>query len=239
MCEVVHVRAEHVREAQDRNGGVGMALGELVHRRLRLHDVLLDPGARLLRPAHRLVEEGRVVRVAAVEVGRGLDDHLANRRVSAGARGEDVHRPHHVVLVRLGRRGHRRIHHQARVDHRVDLRGLHHAPQERVLGADLHVLGALELDGRLLVVHSDHGLDLGERLERLGEPAAPVGREARDQDALRVHAATRTRPTCAWRACPRALPGCARGPRGPRSARAPCPRACPPRRSGWARGSAA
>ena len=36
---------------------------------------------------------------------------------------------------------------------------------------------------RLLVVDADHGLDLGERLERLGEPAAPVGREAGDQDA--------------------------------------------------------
>ena len=57
---------------------------------------------------------------------------------------------------------------QARVDDGVDLGRLHHAAQQRVLGADLDVLGALELDLGLLVVDADDRLDLGVR------PPAPA-----------------------------------------------------------------
>ena len=62
----------------------------------------------------------------------------------------------------LRRRGGGRVDHQAGVHHGVDLGRLHHPAQQRVLGADLHVLRALELDVGLLVVHADHGLDLGK-----------------------------------------------------------------------------
>ena len=129
------VRAQDIREAQDRHRGVRVALGEVVHRRLGLHDVPLDPAARRVRAPHRLVEESRVVLVAAVEVGRGLEDDLSHRGVRPRAGREDVHRPHHVVLVGLGRRGDRGVHHQARVHHGVDLCGLDHAPEQGVLRA--------------------------------------------------------------------------------------------------------
>src|SRR5262249_48877991 len=49
--------------------------------------------------------------------------------------------------------------------------------------ADLDVLGALELDRRLLRRDADDRLDLRVLLERAREPAAPVAREAGDEDA--------------------------------------------------------
>ena len=61
-------------------------------------------GPRRMRALHVLREEGRVVALAAVEVRGGLEDHLAHRRVRPAARGEDVHRPDDVVLVRDARR---------------------------------------------------------------------------------------------------------------------------------------
>ena len=67
----------------------------------------------------------------------------------------------------------RRVDHQPRVDDGVDLGRLDHPAQQRVLGADLHVLGALELDLRLLVVDADDRLDLGERPPAPGPAARP------------------------------------------------------------------
>ena len=58
-----------------------------------------------------------------------------------------------------------------------------------MLGADAHELGALQLARRVAVVHADDGLDCLALLEGLGQPAAPVGGEARDQHAARRRAA--------------------------------------------------
>ena len=57
-----------------------------------------------------------------------------------------------------------------------------------VLVGDLDELGALELAGRIAGVDADDRLDLGERLERLSEPAAPVARQAGDQNPAAVRA---------------------------------------------------
>ena len=78
-----------------------------------------------------------------------------------------------------------RVDDQAGVDHRVDPRRPHDPLDQRVLVGDLDELGALELAGRVARVDADDRLDLGEGLERLGEPPAPVAGEARDQDATR------------------------------------------------------
>ena len=59
---------------------------------------------------------------------------------------------------------------------------LHDPPQQRVLGADADVLGALELARRVLGRDADDHLDRRVALERLGEPAAPEAREAGDED---------------------------------------------------------
>ena len=241
MCEVRTSGPEHVREAQDRDRGVRVALGELVQRR---------PPPRRCR-ARSPVRGGCGRRIvsskkagsscsAAVEVGRGLEDHLAHRRVRPAAGGEDVHRPDHVVLVGLRGRGRRRSPPPGACPPPCRSR----PPRPRAAAARAGRPPSRTRCARARPCGSSLSTPItastsGKRLERLGEPAAPVGREPGDEDAPRVHAATRTRPTCAWRACPRGSPGCARGPRGRPSGRAPCPRACPPRRSGSARGSAA
>ncbi len=59
-----------------------------------------------------------------------------------------------------------------------------------LVGAD--VLGALQLDGRLLAVEADDDVDVGVLLQLLGHPAAPEGAEAGDEDALCPSAPTRT-----------------------------------------------
>ena len=51
---------------------------------------------------------------------------------------------------------------QPGVDHGVDLGRQHDALDQRVLVSDLHVLGALQLAGRLAGVDADDRLDLGE-----------------------------------------------------------------------------
>ena len=84
-------------------------------------------------------------------------------------------------------RGDDRVHHQPGVHDGVDLGRLDHPPQQRVLGADLDVLGALQLDAGLLVVHAHDRLDRGVGLQRAAPAAAPVGGQAGDQDPLRVH----------------------------------------------------
>ena len=138
--------SQDVREAQDGDVDVRVAVGEVAHGALGLDDVALEHRRRRVRPAHLLGEERRVVLLAAVPVGAGLEDHLADGRSRPAARREDVQGADDVVLVGGGGRGGRRVHDQARVDDRVDLGGRHDAPQQRVLGADPHVLGALEID---------------------------------------------------------------------------------------------
>jgi hypothetical protein len=158
-----------------------------MHRALGLDDVLLDGRPRRVRPVHVLGEIGRVVLLAAVPMRRRLEHHLAHRRLRAAAGGQDVHRPDHVVLVREPGRGGGRVDHQARVDDGVDLGRLDDPAQQRVLVPHPHVFGALELDGRVVGVDADDRLDVGLAFERLGDPAAPVRREAGDEDAAGVH----------------------------------------------------
>jgi hypothetical protein len=89
--------------------------------------------------------------------------------------------------VREPRRGRGRVDHEPRVDHGVDLGRLHDAPQQRVLVADAHVLGALELDRGVVDVDADDRLHRTLALQRLGHPASPVGREAGHEDPARDH----------------------------------------------------
>ena len=98
----VDVRSEHMRAAQHRDRDLGPLVGEVRDGLLGLDDVALDHARRRVGPAHALGEEGRVVLLGAVVVGRALEDELAHRRVGAGAGGEDVHRPDDVVLARRG-----------------------------------------------------------------------------------------------------------------------------------------
>ena len=191
------VRPEHVRETQDRRRDEWVLLAEVADAGLRLDDVALDPGRRRMRPPHRLGEERRVVLRRAVVVRRGLVHELAHARVRA--RGQDVHGPDHVVLVRLARARGDRVDHQPAVHHGVDLRRLDDPPEQRVLRPHADELGALELAGRVAVVDADDRLDLLVLLERLRESPAPVGGEAGDEHASRhaVAAPNRTRPTCA------------------------------------------
>ena len=182
-CEVAQVRAEPVGEAQHRHRDVLVALREAADRVLGLHDVRLQARARRVRALHRLGEEGRVVALAAVVVRGGLEDDLAHGRVRPAAGREDVHRPDHVDLVRVARRGLDRVHDQPRVDHRVDLGRLHDPPQQRVLGADAHELRALELHRRVLGADPDDRLDALVAPRGPREPPAPERRDAGDEDA--------------------------------------------------------
>ena len=178
----VDIGAERVGEPQHAHDDVRVAVRERPHGALGLDDVALDRRPRRMRPAHRLGEEGRVVALAAVVVGRRLEDHLAHGRAGPAAGGQDVHRPDHVVLVRLARRRGRRVDDQARVDHGVDRRRVHDPLEQGVLRSDADVLRALELARRVAGTHPDDHLDLRVALERLGEAPAPVGREAGDED---------------------------------------------------------
>jgi hypothetical protein len=179
---------EDVGEPEQRQRHVGVAPGEIAHRGLGLDDVALDLGSRRVRARHVLGEEGRIVLLGAVVVGRRLEDELAHGRVRPAAGGEDVHRPDHVALVDLARRRDRRVDDQARVDDGVDLGGGDDPPQQRVVGADAHELGSVELPRRVVRVDADDRLDLGPALDRLGKPAAPVGGQARDQHPARARA---------------------------------------------------
>ena len=174
-------RAQAVGEPQDGHDRVGIAVAEVLDGRLGLDDVLLQARARRVRAAHRLGEERGVVLLDAVVVRAGLEDELAD----ACACGEHVHGPDDVVLVGEPRRGDRAVDDQPGVDDGVDLGRLDDPADERVRVGDLDELGAQQLDLRRAPVDADDRLDLGVALERLGDPAAPVGRQAGDQDPLR------------------------------------------------------
>ncbi len=74
----IHVRAQDVRAAKDRDLHLGSLLGELRDGGLRLDDVALERGTRRMRPQHALVEEGGVVLLGAVVVSGALEDELAH-----------------------------------------------------------------------------------------------------------------------------------------------------------------
>jgi hypothetical protein len=165
----------------------GCFLGEVADRGLGLHDVALQRRARGVRAQHVLREVRGVVLFAAVVVGAGLEDDLLDAAVGAAARRQEVHRADDVVLVRAALGGHHGVDHQPGVDDRVDLGGLHDPADQRVAVGDLDPLGALELDLRRTAIDADDRLDIGILLEALGQAAAPVGRQAGDEDALRAH----------------------------------------------------
>ena len=85
------------------------------------------------------------------------------------------------------RAGDDRVDDEPRVDHRVDLGRLDDAADQRVRVGHAHELGAVQLDLRRAPVDADDRLHGGVALERLGEPAAPVRRQAGDQDPLGAH----------------------------------------------------
>ena len=124
-----------------------------------------------------------VVALAAVVVGARLEDDLLHRRVRAAARGQDVHRPDDVLLVRDPGRGGRRVHDEASVDHGVDLGGVHDPAQQRVMRAHADELGALERAVRVVRGDADDHLHRRVGLQLLREPATPVAGQAGDQDA--------------------------------------------------------
>ena len=180
-------RAQAVGEAQHRDGDVRVAQRELAHGALGVDDVALDRRARRVRAVHRLGEERGIVLLGAVVVRAGLEDDLAHRVALAPARRQHVHRADDVVLVGQARAGDDRVDHQPRVDHGVDLGRLDDAPDERVRVGHAHVLGAVQLDLRRAPVDADDRLDGRVALERLREPAAPVRRQAGEQDPLGAH----------------------------------------------------
>jgi hypothetical protein len=179
----LQIRAERVGEAQHGDGGVGVLVAEVRDVGLGLADVALDRSARRVRAAHLLGEEGRVILLGAVVAGAGLEHQLAHGRGRPARRGEHVHRADDVVLVGARARGDDRVDDQAGVDDRVDLGGVDDPADQRVRVGDLHELRALQRELRRPPVDPDDRLDLGILLECLGKAAAPVGRQAGDEDA--------------------------------------------------------
>ncbi len=180
-------RAQAVGEAQHGDRDVRVAQGELAHGALGVDDVALDRRARRVRAVHGLGEEGRVVLLGPVVQGAGLEDDLADGVALSPARGQHVHRADDVVLVGQPRAGDDRVDHEARVDHGVDLGRLDDAADERVRVGHAHVLGAVQLDLRRAAVDADDRLHRRVALERLRQPAAPVRRQAGQQDPLGAH----------------------------------------------------
>ena len=175
------------RSTRDRD--VGVALGEVARRRDSASTMSRSIGVRGgWRRRIVLGEERRVVLLAAVVVRARLEDDLAHRRVRPVARGEDVHRADRRCSRGRARGGRDdRVDDQARVDDRVDLGRLDDPADQRVRVGDPDELGALELDLRRRAVDADDRLDGRVALERLGQAAAPVGRQAGDEDAARGH----------------------------------------------------
>ena len=243
----VDVWSEHVGAAQDRGRDVGVALRELAHRLLGLHDVALEPGAWRVRAPHLLREEGGVVLLGAVVVGGALEDELAHRRVGAGARGQDVHRADDVVLVRESRRGHQRVDDQPCVDDRVDLGGAHDAlaaasaglrpsrtpsARARASGASLSTPMIASMCSKLSRACARRPPQYVDRpVTRTRRLAVCSGAGSGLNPAI---------PTSASRASRAGSPGSSPGSPGRGSVPAPCPRP-PPRRPArrcrWAPGS--
>ena len=109
----------------------------------------------------------------AVDEGRGLHDHLADRRARLAGGGQEVHGPDDVDLVQGPARHPGRVDDQEGVDDGVHLGGPDDARQDRVGLVGPDELGALEGDRRLAGAHAEDHLDLGIGLEGLGHAAAP------------------------------------------------------------------
>ena len=182
-------RAEPVGEAQHGHRDVRVAPRELAHGALGLDDVALDRRARRVRAvASSSVKNAGSSCSAAVVVRAGLEDDLARPACPRPPHAASTFIvPDDVVLVGQARAGDDRVDDQPRVDHGVDLGRLDDAPDQRVRVGDAHVLGALQLDLRRAPVDADDRLDRGVALERLREPAAPVGRQAGEQDPPGAH----------------------------------------------------
>ena len=139
------IRAEPVAEAQRRDRDLRVARGEALDGVVGLDDVGLQSRVRLVRAEHLLGEEARVVALAAVVVGAGLEHDLASPASPARRRprGCSSSRSRCCSCATRARRG-RGVDDQAGVDHGVDLGRVDDPAQQRVLGADADELGALE-----------------------------------------------------------------------------------------------
>ena len=184
-----------VGEAQHGHRRAGVALARMPRRRARPRRCPARSACAAGAGGHRLGEVGGIVALAAVEVRRGLEDELAHRRVRAAQAARMFIVPIDVVLVRGTRRRGGGVDDQARVDHGVDVRRAHDPLEQRVLRPDAHVLRARQLAGRILGADADDHRHGRVALERLRQPAAPVGRQAGDQDPAAACARLRAHPS--------------------------------------------
>ena len=141
------VGPEHVRAAQHRDRDVRVAARRTRSTAASASTMSRSIGvARRVRPAHPLAEEGRIVLRGAVEVRRGLEDELAHGESGPAAGGEDVHRPDHVVLVRVARGGGRSSRPPAACPPPCRSPPPPRSAAAARAGSHPHELGAIELD---------------------------------------------------------------------------------------------
>jgi hypothetical protein len=177
------VGPQHVAEPEDRDRQVGVVLGEVLHQRLDLDERALEAGPDRSRARGLLAEPGRVVLRRPVDVSRGLDHHLADRRARRARRGQEVEAADDVDLVEHPARDVDGVGLEEGVDDRVDLGGSHDPAEDGVLLVRADELGALEGDPGLVRPQAEDHLHVGLGLEGLGHPPAPEGVKPGDEDA--------------------------------------------------------
>ena len=170
-------RSQHVGEPEDRHEDVPVVVGEVANVALDLRERAFESGPG--RPGARRVlgEPRRVLGPGAVDEGGRLHDDLAHRRAGCAGRGEKVHRPDDVDLVKVAAGHLGRVDDEKRVHDGVHLCRPHDPLEQRVALVGTDILGALQLDRGLPGPHAEDHLDLGMSLERCGHPAAPEGVE--------------------------------------------------------------
>ena len=139
---VVDVVAEHVGEAQRGDGHLGVVLGEVADQHVDLQQRTLDRRGGRVRATGGLAEEVGIGEVRPVHQGRRLQHDLAHRAALGRGGREQVHGADHVDLVQPSAARTGGVDLEVGVQHGVDLRGAHHAPQDRVRRVGLHELGA-------------------------------------------------------------------------------------------------
>ena len=119
----------------------------------------------------------------AVDVGGGLDDHLAHRGPAGAGRGQQVEGADDVDLVEDPARHGHRVGLEEGVHDGVHLGGPHDPAEDGVLLVGADELGALQRHPGLVGPQAQDHLDVGLGLEGLGHAAAPEGVQPGDQDA--------------------------------------------------------